>query len=98
MPNLAMWSHEHNCERCSCYLEHLLLGARVDELQAHPAELEQWLDHVWPATMDDIRKAVAQPLQERLDAAGDFCNIKDDKIAQLQLVNVDLHEDLAVER
>jgi len=97
-PNFAMWSHKHNCERCSHYLEHLLLGACAGELQAHPAELEQWLDHVWPTTMDDIHKAVTQPLQERLDVAGDFCNIKDDEIAQLQLVNVDLHEDLAVEQ
>jgi len=93
-----MWSHKHNCERCSHYLEHLLLGAHVGELQAHPTELEQWLDHAWPTAMDDICKAVAQPLQERLDVAGNFCNIKDDEITWLQLVNVDLREDLAAER
>ena len=81
-PNFTMWSHEHNCKQCSHYLEHLLLGACAGDLQAHPTELEQQLDHAWPAAMDDICKAVAQPLQERLDVAGDFCNIKDDEIAR----------------
>ena len=97
MPNLVTWCHGHKCAKCSMYLEHLLLGAHMGELCAHPDGLNEWLGHAWPTTMDNIRKAVAQPLEEDINVTHRFCNIKDDEINQLWLVNINLRKDLAVE-
>ena len=64
MPNLTTLCHEQKCDKCSTYLEHLLIGAHTGELCAHPAGLEGWLDHAWPATMNDIHRDVGEPLAE----------------------------------
>ena len=32
MPNLVVLCHEHKCNKCSTYLEHLLISAHVGEL------------------------------------------------------------------
>ena len=62
MPNLVALCHEHKCDKCSTYLEHLLIGAHVGELCTHLDGLESQLDHVWPAAMNDIRRDVGEPL------------------------------------
>ena len=97
MPNLTALCHEHKCDRCSTYLEHLLMGACMGELCAHPTELEQQLDHAWPATMNNICKDVGQPLAQMLDATCDLCNIKDDEIACTHMEVIDLCNKLAEE-
>ena len=51
MPNLVTLCHKHKCDKCSTYLEHLLIGAHVGELCARPDGLKVWLDHAWPATI-----------------------------------------------
>ena len=43
MPNLTTLCHEHKCNKCSTYLEHLL--AHVGELCAHTDGLKEWLYH-----------------------------------------------------
>ena len=45
MPNLTALCHEHKCDKCSTYLEHLLMASWVGELCAHPEGLEVRLDH-----------------------------------------------------
>ena len=80
MPNLTALCHEHTCNKCSTYLEHLLIGAHMGKLCAHPDRLERQLDHAWPAAMNDICRNVGEPLAKKLDVMCDLCNIKDDKI------------------
>ena len=67
IPNLTTLCHEHKCNKCSTYLEHLLMASRAGELCTHPKGLEVGLDHAWPATMDDIRRDVGEPLAKKLD-------------------------------
>ena len=66
MPNLTTLCHEPKCDKCSTYLEHLLIAAHTGELCAHPDGLESQLDHAWPAIMDDICKDVGEPLAKSL--------------------------------
>ena len=80
MPNLTAFCHEHKCDKCSTYLEHLLIAAHAGELCAHPDGLELQLDHAWPAVMNDIYRDVSEPLAKKLDAAHDLCNTRDDEI------------------
>ena len=98
MPNLTMLCHKHKCNRCSTYLEHLLIGAHAGELCAYPAGLEEWLDHVWPATMNDICRDVGEPLTKKLDIARDLCDIKDDEISHNQQEINKLHDKLTKEQ
>ena len=81
MPNLTTLCHEHKCDRCSTYLEHLLINAHAGELCAYPARLEEWLDHAWPATMNDICRDVGEPLTKKLDITCNLCDIKNDEIS-----------------
>ena len=60
MPNLATLCHEHKCDKCSTYLEHLLIGAHAGKLCTHPDGLEARLDHVWPTAMNDIHRDVGE--------------------------------------
>ena len=81
MPNLTALCHKHKCNRCSTYLEHLLIGAHMGELCAYPTGLEERLDHAWPTTMNNIHRDVGEPLTKKLDVACDLCDIKDDEIS-----------------
>ena len=83
MPNLTALCHKHKCDKCSTYLEHLLISACMGKLCTHPNGLEAWLDHVWPAAMNDICRDVGEPLSKKLDVTCDLCDIKDDEILQL---------------
>ena len=67
MPNLTVLCHEHKCDKCSSYLEHLLITARAGELRTRPNGLEAWLDHAWPTAMNDIHRDVGEPLAKKLD-------------------------------
>ena len=67
MPNLTALCHKHKCDKCSIYLEHLLIAAHAGELCARPDRLESWLDHAWPTIMSDIRRDVGEPLTQKLD-------------------------------
>ena len=69
----------------------------MGKLCACPDRLKEQLSHSWPTTMDDICKAVTQPLEEDINVAHRFCDIEDDEINWLQLANVDLCEDLTAE-
>ena len=80
MPNLTALCHEHKCDKCSTYLEHLLIGAHVGELCAYPNGLEAQLDHAWPATMNDIHRDVDKPLTKKLDVTCDLFDVKDNEI------------------
>ena len=97
MPNLTVLCHEHKCNRCSTYLEHLLIGTHVGELCTHPAELEQWSDHACPTTMNNIHKDVGQPLAQKLDTACDLCDIKNDEITHTCMEVINLCNKLAGE-
>ena len=97
MPNLTALCHKHKCNKCSTYLEHLLIAARVGELCARPDRLESWLDHAWPAVMDDIRKDVSEPLAKKLDVAHDLCNTRDNEIDCCRRMINDLHDQLDAE-
>ena len=98
MPNLTALCHEHKCDKCSTYLEHLLIANQAGELCTRPEGLEAWLDHVWPATMNDIRRDVSEPLAKKLDITCDLCDIKDNEIdCDQQMIN-NLHDKLDKER
>ena len=60
MPNPTALCHEHKCDRCSMYLEHLLLSACAAEICTHLTGLKQWLDYAWPTAVNDIHKDVSQ--------------------------------------
>ena len=45
IPNLTMLCHEHKCDKCSAYLEHLLIATHTGELCARPNGLKVRLDH-----------------------------------------------------
>ena len=83
MPNLTALCHKHKCDKCSTYLEHLLISAHVGELCAHPDGLKARLDHVWPAAVNDIHRDVSKP--------------PTDKINRNQQEISDLHDRLAKE-
>ena len=78
MPNLTVLCHKHKCDKCSTYLEHLLISACAGKLCTHPDGLKAWLDHVWPAAMNNIHRDVGEPL--KLDVMHNLCDIKDDEI------------------
>ena len=80
MPNLTALCHEHKCDKCSTYLEHLLIAACMGELCTRPDGLEAWLDHAWAATMNNICRDVCKPLAKKLDVACDLCDTRDDEI------------------
>ena len=65
MPNLTALCHEHKCDKCSTYLEHLLIANRAGELCACPEGIEARLDHAWPATMNNICREVGEPLAKK---------------------------------
>ena len=82
MPNLTALCHEHKCDKCSTYLEHLLIGAHMGELCAYPPTgLKEQLDHAWPTAMNNICRDVGEPLTKKIDVAHDLCNVKDDEIS-----------------
>ena len=97
MPNLTALCHEHKCDKCSTYLEHLLIATCVGELCACPNRLKSWLDHAWPTIMDDICKDVGKPLAKKLDVTHDLCNTRDDEIDCCRWVINDLCIQLDVE-
>ena len=80
MPNLTTLCHEHKCDKCSTYLEHLLIANRPAELCARPEGIEARLDHAWPAAMNNICRDVDKPLAKKLDVMCDLCDVKDDEI------------------
>ena len=80
MPNLVVLCHKHKCDKCSTYLEHLLIGAHAGELCAPLDGLKAQQDHAWPTTMNDIRRDVSEPLAAKLNAAGDLCDVRDDEV------------------
>ena len=92
MPNLTVLCHEHKCDKCSTYLEHLLIAACAGELCACPDRLEAWLDHAWPAAMNDIHRDVGEPIAKKLDVAHDLCDTRDNEIDHCQRVINDLHD------
>ena len=97
MPNLTMLCHEHKCDKCSTCLEHLLIAAHAGELCARPNGLKSWLDHTWPAVMDEIHKDVSEPLARKLDVACDLCDTRDDEIDCCRQTINDLHDQLDAE-
>ena len=90
MPNLTALCHEHKCNKCSIYLGHLLLSTCVGELCTHPTGLEQWQDHVWPTTMNNIHKDVSQPLTQKLNITCNLCDVKDNQITHAHMEVIDL--------
>ena len=97
MPNLTVLCHEHKCDKCSSYLEHLFIAAHVGELCACPDGLEAQPDHAWPTTMSDIHRDVGKPLTKKLDVAHDLCDTRDDKIDRCRWAVNDLHDQLDAE-
>ena len=97
MPNLTALCHEHKCDKCSTYLEHLLIAARMGELCAHPDRLKAWLDHAWPTTMNDIRREVGEPIAKKLDVPRDLCDTRDDEINRCWWAINDLRDQLNTE-
>ena len=65
MPNLTALCHEHKCDKCSTYLEHLLIANRAGKLCAHPEGIEAWLDHAWPTAVNNICREVGEPLAKK---------------------------------
>ena len=94
MPNLTVLCHEHKCNKCSTYLEHLLITAHAGELCAHPDGLESRLDHAWPTIMNDIRRDVSEPLTKQHDVVHDLCDTRDDEINRCQRMINDLRNKL----
>ena len=92
MPNLTALCHEHKCDKCSTYLEHLLMASQAGELCTRPEGLEAWLDHAWPTAMDDIHRDVSEPLAKKLDVVGDLCNTRDDEVDRARQTINDLHD------
>ena len=97
MPNLTTLCHEHKCNKCSTYLEHLLITAHMGELCAHPNRLKVWLDHAWPATMNDIHRDVSEPITKKLDVTRDLCDTRDNKIDRYRRVINNLCDQLNAE-
>ena len=97
MPNLTTLCHEHKCDKCSTYLEHLLITSCAGELCIRPKGLEEQLDHAWPVTMDDIRRDVGEPLAKRLDVARDLCDTRDDEVDRARQTINDLRDQLDAE-
>ena len=97
MPNLTALYHKHKCNKCSTYLEHLLIATRAGELCARPNRLAARLDRTWPATMNNICRGVGKPIAKKLDVACDLCDTRDDEIDCCQWVINDLHDQLDVE-
>ena len=97
MPNLTALCHEHKCDKCSTYLEHLLIVNWVGELCTRPEGIEARLDHVWPATMNDICREVGEPLAKKLDVVCDLCDTRDDEVDCARRTINDLHDKLNVE-
>ena len=90
MPHLTALCHEHKCDKCSTYLEHLLIAGCTGELCAHPDGLESRLDHVWLAVMNDIHRDVSEPLAKERDVARDLCDTRDDEIDRCRRMISDL--------
>ena len=97
MPNLTALCHEHKCDKCSTYLEHLLIANRAGGLCARHEGLEARLDQAWPAAMDDIRRDVGEPLAKKLDVARDLCDARDDEVNCSRRMISDLHDQLDAE-
>ena len=97
MPNLTTLCHEHKCNKCSTYLEHLLIANQAGKLCACPEGLEAQLDHAWPAAMDDIRRDVSKPLAKKLDVACDLCDTRDDEVDRTRWMINDLRDQLDAE-
>ena len=97
MPNLTALCHEHKCDKCSTYLEHLLIANQVGELCTRPEGLEARLDQAWPAAMDDIRRDVSEPLAKKLDVMCDLCDARDDEVDRSRQTISDLRDQLDVE-
>ena len=97
MPNLTALCHEHKCDKCSTYLEHLLIANWAGKLCTRPEGLEVWLDQAWPAAMDDIRRDVGKPLAKKLDIACDLCDARDDEVDRSRRTISDLRDQLDVE-
>ena len=97
MPNLAALCHKHKCDKCSTYLEHLLIGACAGKLCTCPDGLEARLDHTRPTAMNDISRDVGKPLSKKLDAARNLCDVRDDEIDRNWWEISDLHDRLAEE-
>ena len=97
MPNLTALCHEHKCDKCSTYLEHLLIANRAGELCARPEGLEARLDQAWPAAMDDIRRDVGEPLTKKLDVTRDMCDARDDEVNRSRQMISELCDQLDVE-
>ena len=97
MPNLTALCHEHKCDKCSTYLEHLLIANRAGELCARPEGLEARLDHAWPAAMDDIRRDVGEPLAKKLDIVRDLCDARDDEVDRSRWTISELRDQLDAE-
>ena len=97
MPNLTALCHKHKCNKCSTYLEHLLIANQAGELCACPKGIEAWLDRAWPATMNDIRREVGEPLTKKLDVVHDLCNTRDDEVDRARWTINDLCDKLNAE-
>ena len=95
MPNLIALCHEHKCNKCSTYLEHLLISAHVGELCTCLDGLKSWLDHMWPTTMNDIHRHVSEPLATKLNATRDLCDVRDNEVNHNQWEISDLRDKLA---
>ena len=97
MPNLTALCHEHKCDKCSTYLEHLLMARWVGELCACPEGLEVQLDHAWPTAMNNIRRDVGEPLAKKLDVARNLCDTRDDEVNHARRTINDLCDQLDAE-
>src|SRR6266481_8690206 len=82
--NLLTMCHDGTCTQCSSSLEHLLIVNRAGEMCARPSDLTRMLDHVWPATMGEIREDVASPLLGEIESANRVITDHDDEIAHLR--------------
>ena len=97
MPNRIALCHEHKCDKCSTYLEHLLIANRVGELCACPKGIEARLDHAWPAAMNDIHRDVSKPLTKKLDVVCDLCDTREDEVNRARQMINDLCDQLDAE-
>ena len=89
--------HKHKCNKCSTYLEHLLIANRAGELCARPEGIEARLDHAWPAAMNNIRRDVGEPLAKKLDVVCDLCDTRDDEVDRTRRTINDLCDKLNAE-
>ena len=97
MPNLTALCHKHKCDKCSTYLEHLLIANRAGELCTRPEGIEVWLDHAWPTAMNDIHREVGEPLTKKLDVVCDLCDTRDDEVDRARRTINDLRDKLDAE-